>query len=105
MSFVWCEWICLRCGDIHRAKFDLVIGLKAAYQLKGGIYERKGVFIEDRAFSLKEKPSKKFKSGKGSKIFVKWDTTLERIFAALREFMQEYYAIKEGTLKMEVCRA
>ena len=104
MTFIWCEWICSHCGNIHRARYELVIGLEAAYQLKGRLYEKNGVYIEDVAFSLKQKPSKKPRSKVKSQIHVQWDTQLDKIFAALRQYMPQYYAIKEDTLKVEICR-
>lgn len=103
-SFVWCEWICSRCGDIHRTRFDLEISLKAAYQLRGLIFENEGIFIQDIAYNLKEQPNKKRRKT-GSKIYVKWNTEIHKIFEALRKYMQRYYAIREGSLKMEVCRS
>jgi len=103
-SFVWCEWICSRCGYIHRTRFDLIISLKAAYQLRGRLFEREGIAIEDIAFNLKDKP-KRGKRKAGSRVYVKWNTQIDQIFAALKEYMPKYYAIKENTLKMEVCRS
>ena len=104
MSFVWCEWLCGQCGELHRARFDLIVGLEAAYQLKGRIFEREGIYIEDVAFSLKEQPSKKQRKGHGSRIYVKWNTHIDKIFCALREYMPKFYSIKPNTLKMEICR-
>lgn len=103
-SFIWCEWLCSRCGYIHRTRFDLVIGLQAAYQLRGAVFDREGIFIEDIAFNLKEKPSKK-RSKSRSKIYVQWDVEISKIFEAVKVYMPKYYAIKEGSLKVEVCRA
>ena len=102
MTFVWCEWICSHCGNLHRARFNIVVGQRAAYQLRGRLFQKEGVYIEDVAIAQKEKPSKKLRGG--SKIYVLWDTPLEKIVKAMKEYMPQYYAVKEDTLKVEVCR-
>jgi len=102
--FIWCEWICTHCQEIHRKRFEIAVDLKAVHQLRGNLYEKEGVFIEDLAFDTTEKPSKKPRRKVKTRIHVKWDTQISQIVKAVKDYMPQYHAIRQGSLKVEVCR-
>lgn len=100
--FIWAEWICQRCDQIHRCRFDVQVKDRLVYQLSREAILINGIRISDIAFNLKAKPTKK-RHAEGSAIYVDWDTTIEQIFLALRLYMKDYYSIAPNSLKLEVC--
>lgn len=100
MNYVWIEWICRRCNELHRTKFQIVTSLLTAKKVKG-ILQKEGGYIED---SVAMPRGTKAVHRRGSKVFVKLDTDISKIFSMLEHHMLEYYAIEEGSLSMDVCR-
>jgi len=102
--YVWCEYICSHCQELHRLKFNVLVDSKAYYQLKGRTYyEAEGIIIEDIALNKKFRPNRSKPRKGGSKIYVQWNTNTRQIIDTVIDYLTEYYAIKEGTLKVEVC--
>jgi len=102
LNYVWIEWICTKCKQLHRAKFEIVIGLKNAKKVKR-ILLRENCYIEDWGASSKFRGTKS-PSRHGSRIYVEEDMQLSDVFSVLRSYMLEYYTIQEGSLKMDMCR-
>lgn len=98
--FVWIEWICGRCQELHRIKFKIVMGLTNAKKVKG-ILQKKDHYIED-SMAMQKRGEDRYRHG--SRIFVKWNTDISEIFSMLESHMLQYYAVKEGSLSMDVCR-
>ena len=100
---VWCEWLCTRCQEQHRIRFSVIVEGSGAYRLTRPTFKQNGLIVLDVAYRKgKREASKKTALG-GSRIYVKYDTTNEDIFQALKSYMQQFYAIRNGSLKMEVC--
>lgn len=86
MNFVWCEWICKRCGNLHKNQFKVVAGKKD------------GPLLEDCI--IKDYPLDQ----ENSTMYAKWDMELSNIFSALRSHMLEFYAIQEHSLTVDMNR-
>lgn len=86
MNFVWVEWICQRCGELHKIKFKVVTRQKNKTALQDCI-------VED--YPLDEG---------NSTIYAKWDMELSNVFSALRSHMLEFYAVQEDSLTMDMNR-
>ena len=100
MNYVWIEWICSRHNELHRIKFQIVTSLSIAKKVKG-ILQKEDHYIED---SMSMQQGTKSPRRYGSRIFVKWDTDISKIFSMLESHMLRYYKVKEGSLSMDVCR-
>jgi hypothetical protein len=102
MIYVWCEWICSKCKQLHRAKFEVRGDVRNAKKVKG-------ILLRENCYIYDGKTSAKFRGTKSptrheSRIYVEWDTDISEIFSVLESYMLEYCAIQEGSLKMDVCR-
>ena len=71
---------------------------RAVYQLKKA-YRDNGIRISDIAFNMNKRSHTL-----GSRVYVKAEEEIDTIFATLRKYMTTYYAVSEGSLKMELCR-
>jgi hypothetical protein len=101
MNFVWCEWICKRCNQLHRVQFSVKQVTRQTSSIKGIVEPIKGLYILDTA-SIPQ--GKKSPSIHGSKIFVQSDMELKDVFAALADHMTLYYDVEPESLSMDVCR-
>ena len=100
MTYVWIEWICSRCNELHRMKFQIVTSLSAAKKIKG-ILQKANHYIED-SMSLQQGTKSRVRFG--SRIFVKPSTDISEVLPILEAHMLQYYKVKEGSLSMDVCR-
>jgi len=100
--FIWVEWRCGRCGEMHRARFEVVIqDIFKLYTTNSWIHEE--IRIIDSAIRKKAK-HKVQKPYRGSRIFVEAYTPIRKILDTLRKYMDEYYSLQPNTeFKMEVC--
>lgn len=99
--YVWVEWICRRCGGLHRARFKVIVGSKQPPILRD-IWMQDEIVIEDVA--LRSKIRRTVKKGTiGSRIRVQNYTQIQKILRVLSKYMHLYYSIQPDTLKMEVC--
>jgi hypothetical protein len=99
MPVIYAEWICRKCGGLHRVIFQLDIATPAYYHKKR-VFELEDVKIEDVAFNIKEKISK---AKPRSTVYVKAETAVSTAIDVLRAYMKEYYTIEEKTLKVDIC--
>jgi hypothetical protein len=86
MNFVWCEWICTRCGELHKVRFKIVAKKRNGLLLKDCI-------VEDYPLDQEN-----------STIHAKWDMKFSDVFSALRSHMLEFYAVQEDSLTMDLNR-
>jgi hypothetical protein len=111
--FIWVEWICKKCSELHSARFDVIIYAGAFHsratsrRWKDGrsrtYYEDGDLKIDDVAYNRENRPRKT--KGGGSKIFAPFNTEIPRLVEAVGKYMHKYYGIKENTLTLEVCSA
>lgn len=101
--YIWCQWICGRCGEVHRVRFQVEVTEKLGF-VKGAWRDR-DILIQDMAYHKIKRPRRRGTAQYGSKIFCEPLTPILQIEDALRQFMEEFYSIKEDTLTMEVCMA
>ena len=100
MNYVWIEWICSRCNELHRMKFQIVAGLTNATKVKG-ILQKEDHYIED-SMAMQERGEARYRHG--SRLFVKPSTDISEVLPILEAHMLRYYKVKEGSLSMDVCR-
>jgi hypothetical protein len=81
---VKCEWICRRCGNLHRTRFKVIAGKK-----NGDIAQ--DCIIEDYPLG-------------NSTIHAKWDMELNKVFSALKDHMECFYSVGPESLSMDILR-
>jgi hypothetical protein len=84
MNFVWCEWICTRCGHIHKTGFKIM-----PKKISGDLLE--DCIIKD--YLVQEE---------NSTIYAKWNMEFSEIFSALRSHMLEFYSVQEDSLTIDL---
>jgi len=100
--YVWVEWICRRCGGLHRARFKVLVGMRQPPLLRDAWIDDE-IVIEDMALRSKIRKKVVKRSIIGSRIRVENYTQIQKILRVLAKYMDLYYSIQPDTLKMEVC--
>lgn len=110
--FIWIRWTCKICGETHVGRFDVKPYHIIPYQIKKYAWHKDDehfpIWICDIAWHRKRRPRKRGSSQRGcSEIYAKLKTPTWRIMKVLRAFIEEMslYAVKDGTLTLEVCMA
>ena len=109
--FIWIKWTCKICGETHVGRFDVRPLRVIPYKIKEYAWfkdhEHFSIWICDIAWHRKTRPKKRGSSQRGSRIYAKLETPTWRILKVLKEYINEMslYAIKEGTLTLEICKA
>lgn len=107
--YVWVEWICKKCAELHVARFDVIIysgsfhsPINPHWKENKAYYVLGDIKVNDVAYTKENRP-KKSKKGGGSKVYAPWNTEIPRILEALKTYMLKYYSMKQDTLTLEVC--
>jgi len=103
--FLWCEWICGKCGELHRARFNVKMEHtihKTASQIKDA-WECEGILIHDTAYKKTLKHKHKRKHRYSHMVFVRHNDPITKIVRVFRKYFLQFYAVKEDTLTIEVC--
>ena len=92
--YVWVEWICKRCGELHRLRFTLKLSIQAKAQVTKELWTKGDVSIYDAAIRKKKKYNR---------VFADYGTPIRIIVEAVKEYMSTYYSFKENTFKVDIC--